>query len=228
MCRNLTFGIKVVYPKHVCTNLNIHGVPDGASIDKIKNDSAGPGRHSIFVPLSTTDPVTIKYAFSEDLNWTVVDCDATGEGHDASIILPAYVYLDTNGDGIEDTRKRVSYYLVYVVGLRKPKDPTQIIVYPKAEHNGSWTAYRFYEDELIVPGHIKGGKGKGNTGQPVWYNATDLFFVDVTFWNGTDYIYYVNTWVFDVPGLEGYWWNVQNDGVRLLQVRFYPVFKGNG
>lgn len=210
-------------------NLIIHGVPNG--IDKFNNDSIGSGRHSIFVPLYTVDEygdpinITIEYSFSFNLNWTVVDCDATGDGY-ASIILPAYMYIDTNGDGVEDTKKRVSYYLVYVVGLGKPIDDSQVLIYPEAAHNGSWTAYQFYDEELVVTGHSKGGKGK--TGEPTWYNGTDLFFVDVEFWNGTDTIYYENQWVFDVPGLEGYWWKTTNEGVRLMQVRFYPVFKENG
>jgi hypothetical protein len=211
-------------------NLNIHGVPGDA--DKFKNDSIGSGRHSIFVPLNTTDEygnpinISIQYAFSYDLNWTVLDCDATGEGYNASIILPAYMYLDTNYDGVEDTKKQVSYYMVYIVGLGKPSEDSMAIIYPDVAHNGSWTAWNFYNDKLEVQGHRKGGKGK--TGEPVWYNGTNLFFVDVTFWNGTDYIYFENEWVFDVPGLEGYWWKVTNDGIKLLQVRFYPVFKGNG
>jgi len=204
-------------------NLNIHGVPAG--VDKFKDDSIGSGRHSIFVPLYVdTTNITIEYAFSYDLNWTVVDCDATIDNY-ASIILPAYMYFDTDGDGIEDIKKSVSYYKVYVVGLGKPSDTSEVLIYPEVAHNGSWIAYEFYEDKLEVSGHRKGGKGK--TGQPVWYNGTDLFFVDVEFMNSTgDIIEYINQWVFDVPGLEGYWWKVTNNEVRLMQVRFYPVFNG--
>jgi len=211
-------------------NLNVHGVPDGTDIDKFKDDTVGPGRHTIFVPLSTVDPetglpynITIYFGFSLIMNWTVLDCDATGEGHDASIVLPAYIYVDTDGDGTEETAQRVSYYLVYVVGLGKPSDTALTIIYPQVAHNGSWTAYEFTEDKLTVPSRMKGGKG--GTGQLVWYNATNLFFVDVTFYNGTTNIYYYDTWVFDVPGLEDYWWNVQNDGTRLMQIRFYPVLR---
>jgi len=204
-------------------NLNVHGVPDGTNIDKFVNDSIGPGRHSIFIPLNTVDNITIRFGFSQTMNWTVLDCDATGPGGDASIILPAYMYIDTNSDGIEDTPKRVAYYMVYVVGLGKPSDTALWIIYPQVAYNASWTAYQFSQDQLTVPAHMKGGKGK--TGQPIWYNATNLFFADVTFWNGTSYLYYTDTWVFDIPGLEDYWWNVQNTGIRLMQLRFYPVFK---
>jgi len=202
-------------------NLNVHGVPDG--VDKFTNDSNGPGRHSIFVPLNTVGNITIRFGFSQTMNWTVLDCDATGPGGDASIVLPAYMYIDTNNDGIEDTPKRVAYYMAYIVGLGKPSDTALWIIYPQVAYNESWTAYQFNQDQLTVPAHMKGGKGK--TGQPVWYNATNLFFADVTFWNGISYLYYYDTWIFDIPGLEDYWWNVQNDGIKLMHIRFYPVFK---
>jgi len=113
--------------------------------------------------------------------------------------------------------------MVYAVGLGKPSDAALWMIYPQVAYNASWTAYQFNQNQLTVPTHTKGGKGR--TGQPVWYNATELFFVDVTFWNGTSFLYYQDTWVCDVPGLEGYWWDVTNTGIRLMQLRFYPVFK---
>ncbi|UCH69960.1 MAG: hypothetical protein JSV29_06935, partial [Candidatus Bathyarchaeota archaeon] len=80
-------------------NLNIHGVPDG--VDKIKNDSAGSGRHSIFIPLNTNNNnITIFIAVATDpnQNWTVLDCDATTDGN-VSIILPRYIWvIVTNGN----------------------------------------------------------------------------------------------------------------------------------
>jgi hypothetical protein len=195
-------------------NLNVHGVPPG--VDKFDNDSTGPGRHSIFVPLSPEN-FSIQYAFSYDLNWTVLDCDATSDGT-VSIILPAYMYLDTNGDGIEDTKMRVSYYMCYLVGLGKPADDSFVMISPTAVYNESWTAFQLNQNQLTVTGHRKG--------PPVWYNGTDLFFADVTF-NSTDLglIDYTDQWIFDIPGLEGYWWQMTNSGVKLMQVRFYPVFK---
>ncbi len=195
-------------------NLNFHGVPDG--VDKFKVDYIGDGRHSIFVPLSPSTNFTIQYAFSYELNWTVLDCDATFDGT-ASIILPAYMYLDTNNDGIEDTKRQVSYYMCYLAGLGKPSDESLILITPTAAYNESWTGFQLNQDHLDVTGHRKG--------PPVWYNGTELFFADVTFFNGTDYIYYTDQWIFDIPGLEGYWWQMTNSDVKLMQVRFYPVFK---
>jgi hypothetical protein len=42
-------------------NLIVHGVPEG--VDKFENDSIGSGRHTIFVPISTPENITILYAF---------------------------------------------------------------------------------------------------------------------------------------------------------------------
>jgi len=196
-------------------NLNVHGVPEG--VDKFADDSIGDGRHSIFVPLSASEGFTIQYAFSYTLNWTVLDCDATGDGT-ASIILPAYMYLDTNGDGV-DEKKQVSYYMVYLVGLGKPVDGSVVMIDPEAAYNASWEAFQLNQDHLEVTGKRKG--------TPYWYNGTDLFFADVTFHNLIDGTFtdYTDTWIFDIPGLEGYWWQTTNNGVKLMQVRFYPVFR---
>ncbi|MBS7633897.1 hypothetical protein KEJ34_00095 [Candidatus Bathyarchaeota archaeon] len=97
------------------------------------------------MPISTPKNILIKYAFSYQWNWTVPDCDATNDG-EASIILPAYVYLDTDGDGVEETKKQVSYYMVYLVGLGKPKDDSLIIIYPQAAYNESWTVFQLNEE----------------------------------------------------------------------------------
>jgi len=202
-------------------NLNIHGVPAG--FDKFDNDSIGSGRHSIFVPGNAYDaegnPISlnIQYAFSYTLNWTVLDCDATGDGT-VSIIRPAYMYLDTNSDSVEDTKMGVSYYMVYLAALGKSVDDLVIIEPPVAYNASSWTAFQLNHDRLDVAGYRKE--------PPVWYNGTDMFFADVTFsyTNRTDYINYANQWIFDIVGLEGYWWQMTNNGVKLMQVRFYPVF----
>jgi hypothetical protein len=144
----------------------------------------------------------------------VLDCDATVDGT-ASIILPAYMYVDRDSDGVEE-KLRVKYYMLYIAGLGKPSDDSIMIIEPQVAYNASWTAYQLNEDRLDVAGKRKG--------KPVWYNGTDLFFADVTFFNGTGYIDYVDQWIFDIPGLEGYWWQMANNDVKLMQFRFYPVF----
>jgi hypothetical protein len=208
-------------------NLNIHGIPD--NLDKFKNDSIGSGRHSIFVPLDTTETITghfnitLAVASDPDQNWTVLDCDGTVDGT-VSIILPRYVWVNvsTNG-GWEWIQKQVDYYNVYVVGLGKPTEH-KIVVEPQAYFDNVTNKVYYQWDSFDVPGH---GKGKGGGGQPKWQNVTNWFFATTTLWNGTDFIDYVDTWVFDIP-LDEYWWKVTNEGIKLMKVRFYPVFKGNG
>ena len=106
--------------------------------------------------------------------------------------------------------------------------------------------WELVDEELTLDDHRKSGKGKGNTGQPNWQNATGLFLLDAAiwvddlnldddYWNATsnDYdegelVVFDDEWVFNVDYLDSYWWDVKNNDVRLMQVRFYPVFKGNG
>jgi len=204
-------------------NLNLHGVPDEKSVPS----DAGEGRHSIFVPLSGEYEL---YFAVDGIEWRVTDCDATDADGDVNIILPREIWEDTDEDGILDTRiGRVKYYNVYVVGLGKPTDE-QIVIDPMAIITDSNTVV-FHLAQLTVEGHGNGKSGKGG-GQPNWQNATELFFVDVTLTTidpGTGLpIEYLDTWVFDIPELVSYWWDVNNSGVRLMQVRFYPVFNGNG
>jgi hypothetical protein len=248
-------GIDFDGPHH---NLNIHGVPDG--IDKFEDDTVGSGRHSIFIPLTNEDPITIQFSMSEELNWTVTDCDATGDGS-ASIILPRYMFVDTDNDPeTPDEKLRVNSYKVYLVGLGKPGE-NEIVVSPRAEFSDSSGKVYYYWGDVTYEGHKNKKHGGADTGQPNWQNATDLFLVDTTLWidadgdgvvdqewndaNGdgivdpgewvdadddgvidNELITYEDEWVFNIEYLDGYWWDMQNSGVRLMQVRFYPVFNG--
>lgn len=209
-------------------NLNIHGVPDG--VDKMKNDGTGPGRHSIFIPLNTNNNnITMFLAVATDpnQNWTVVDCDATIDGT-VSIILPRYILENvTNGNGWIWEQKRVNYYNVYLVALGKPTDH-RVIVEPQAEFDNYTNKVYYSWGTFDVPGHKNGKKAGPGGGQPNWQNVTrPFFFHTVTLWNGTDFVTYTDTWVFDIP-LDSYWWEMNNEGIKHLQVRFYPVFKNNG
>jgi len=204
-------------------NLNLHGVPDGRNVP-----SDGEGRHSIFVPLNGDYEL---YIAVSGLEWRVTDCDGTdGE---VRIILPREIWEDVDEDGDFDIRiGRVKYYNVYVVGLGKPGEASEVILNPDAEFDYQVGQEVWRLDELIVPGH-RNGKTKGNGGgQPDWQNATDLFFVDVTILPpdaDSVPIEYTDTWVFDIEYLLNYWWDVSNNDIGLMQVRFYPVFSnGNG
>ena len=66
-------------------------------------------------------------------------------------------------------------------------------------------------------------------GTPKTVNINNLFYVDVTLClqvnNETGEcsksVIYNDYWVFDVEELLSYWWQYDNKGLKLLQVRFY-------
>ncbi|MHA2314652.1 MAG: hypothetical protein ACXACF_05135 [Candidatus Hermodarchaeia archaeon] len=241
-------------------NLNLHGVPDG--VEKPVPDDAGSGRHSVFFSLNK--PFDL-YIGQEGKEWQVTDCDATSDG-EIRIVLPDEIWEDTNENGIMgdegDTKiGDVKAYRVYVVALGKPDDQSYMMLLPDAlpaslpDVPTSPPQHIYYEltdDPLIVEGHRKGKKGQGNTGQPVWKNATYLFETTVWLWvvdnNPADgnwwigdtwdgslldcdpgeVVVYEEYWVFDILELTDYWWDVTNQDVRLMQVRFYPILNGKG
>jgi len=231
-------------------NLLVHGVPKEG--DKPVPDDQVTGRHSVFVPLETTAAISIYYK-TEGTMWQVEDCDATGDGI-IRITLPRELWEDTDGDGVLGTAGdtkigNIRAYRVYVVGLAKPSDnfilldPGATVTPPDASGGVPQTIYYELTDTPLTVERKKG--------RPEWKNATYLFEVTTWVWevdlnldgnwwldedwDGTladcdpgEVVVYEDVWVFDIPELEDYWWDVTNTGVRLMQVRFYPILNGNG
>jgi hypothetical protein len=227
-------------------NLLVHGVPKAG--DKPVPDDQVTGRHSVFVPLETTGPISIYYKI-EGTTWQVEDCDATGDGI-IRITLPKELWEDTDGDGVLDTKiGNIKAYRVYVVGLAKPSDnfilldPDATVTSPDASEGTPQTIFYELTDTPLTVERKKG--------RPEWRNATYLFEVttwvweddsngDGNWWKGEDWDgtledcdegevkVYEDVWVFNIPELEDYWWKMTNTGVRLMQVRFYPILNGNG
>jgi hypothetical protein len=248
-------------------NLLIHGVPKEG--DKPVPDNQTTGRHSVFIPLNTSGQNVTIFLEMDGIEWLVKDCDATGDGV-INITLPREFWNDTDGDGVLDTKlANIEGFRVFLVGLGKPSEVSETIIYsdadvtladPDAGDRNGTIYWELTDDMLTMDGHRKGKKGKGNTGQPQWYNATDLITATVWIWendtnldtnywdpfpwNGTlegtdgwgdpywqEVYEYTDYSIFNVPGLEDYWWKVNNKDVRLMQVRFYPILKyvnGNG
>ncbi len=261
--RKLQPGIDFNGPHY---NLLIHGVPKEG--DKPVPDDEVTHRHSVFMPLDTQGQNVTVYLEMDGIEWLVKDCDATGDGI-IRITLPRELWNDTDGDGVLDEKlANIEGYRVFLVGLGKPSEVSQTIIYsdadvtladPEAGDRNGTIYWELTDDMLTVDGHRKGKKGKGNTGQPQWYNATDLITATVWIWENdtnldTNYWYpndqpwngtlegtdgwgdpywqevyeYTDYCIFNVPGLEDYWWKVNNKDVRLMQVRFYPILKNGG
>ncbi|MBN1683255.1 hypothetical protein JW865_06865 [Candidatus Bathyarchaeota archaeon] len=189
-------------------NLNVHGVPVG--ISKPVPDDSGIGRHSVFVPLSNYN-LSIAMMGNE---WQVPDCDATEDG-ELSIILPKEVAVEWDEYGVPTKYKTAKAYNVYVVCLGKPSSDSNVVLDPKATFVDDGKVY-YLKEKITITGHRKG--------QPTWYNATSLFLVDIEETIDGSTITTPDQWIFDVESLLNYWWDVTNSGVRLMQVRFYPIF----
>lgn len=126
---------------------------------------------------------------------------------------------DRNGlDGSASFNLAPGKYNIYAAALGKPNGKTSI------------GANGIFEDAvegstLILLGYVDIERSKGS---PKGVNINELFYVDVTLCtaidnegNCTEYVKYEDFWVFDIEELLGYYWDYNDNGLKLLQVRFY-------
>jgi hypothetical protein len=199
-------------------------------------DKDNPDRHTMFVPLDTTDMTIdleepnnlgqptlpgIKIEMTQGAEFAMIDGNAT-DGYGAFQLGPG------------------KYHVYIAVKAKSPKyvEPyTDITGWVEAYDNlGSLWYY-------IDVGYVQVKKGKNS-----WTDATGLFFVttgedDFGFVTGLEleYIPGLGIWVFDyMAGLDtwfedsgglapydlsnlAYFWQFDNHGNKLIQVRFYPI-----
>jgi hypothetical protein len=173
-------------------NLNIIGVKTSDQMKEI-GDSMG---HTMFVPLNGK----IKIIMNQNKSGVFQVVDRNGlDGQSAFTIAPGH-------------------YNVYARALGKPGGNAHI------QANGTFND-SVNGETLVMLGYVDIAR---TAGKPQSLNINNLFYVDVTLCttsvNGTctQMITYDDTWVFDVPQLLQYYWDYQNNGTKLLQVRFYP------
>ncbi len=126
---------------------------------------------------------------------------------------------DRNGlDGRAEFNIAPGHYNVYAAALGKPGGWSEITSY------GNFTDAETGSN-LMLLGYVKLTR---NTGKPSSVNINELFYVDVTlctavdeFGSCTAWMIYEDYWVFDIDELLEYYWDYDNDGLKLLQVRFY-------
>lgn len=176
-----------------------------------------PDRHTIFVPENTTewlelygqqmgiDEVRIWMTSPKGADFAVLDGNAFDDGN-ASLQL---------GSG---------RWYVYVVALAKPGGKSKLEGFYYDKDNNAYL--------LLGEVHPKRIKG-----QPVWENATDLFYIDYA-WLETHYpdaiayfglapgqplwIFDFLNWLSEVHGeTDYYFWKLDNNGCKHLQVRLY-------
>ena len=189
-------GVSAVSPFQVHGrhyNLNIIGVKTSDQIKEV-GDSMG---HTMFVKLTGRT----KIIMTQDLGGVFQVVDRSGL------------------DGETEFNIAPGYYNVYARALGKPNNHVDI------------TAEGLFDDaqageRLIWLGAVNLAR---DTGKPQSVNINKLFYVDVTLCTAydedlqtcTETTTYSNTWVFSIDELLEYWWNYDNYGLKLLQVRFY-------
>ncbi len=130
-----------------------------------------------------------------------------------------FLVTDPNGtDGSASFNIAPGHYNVYARALGKPNGNVHI------QANGTFND-TLAGETLIMLGYVDISRSKG---QPQVLNINNLFYVDVTICTAvvegvcTETTTYTDTWVFDIPELLSYYWDYDNAGLKLLQVRFYP------
>ncbi len=73
-------------------------------------------------------------------------------------------------------------------------------------------------------------KGKAATveiSKLFYYSGCLAYDPDGTAGSGDEFqTCYSDTWVFDIDGFNEYWWDLTNQGLKRLEIRFYPVQEG--
>src|SRR5262245_47515475 len=198
-------------------NLNIIGVPK----DKTVPDMTGSNRHTIFVPLQSGSdlavPRTVKIYYQRGEDFRVIDGNATDDGS-ATIEVP-YQLCDDLAGGCEDLLS----FDVYAVGLGKPKGGAIVdaeCTYSLDAVGGSGPDC----ETTLLMNHFEVGRDKG---KPSRVNITDVFrasgCLDVNDSSVCDSgdLEFSNLWIFNIPQLVEYFWDYDNNGLKLMQVRFY-------
>jgi hypothetical protein len=110
------------------------------------------------------------------------------------------------------------HYNIYARALGKPGRHVDITAWGEFEELDT--------TKLLWLGYVKLTREKG---KPQSVNINELFYVDVELCIAVDpdtgdclkKVVYTDFWVFDIPELIEYYWDYDNHGLKLLQVRFY-------
>lgn len=188
-------------------NLNIIGVPHNKTADMTNSD-----RHTIFVPLGANGDIrscqilVVRNAANPD-QFEVLDGNAT-DGQ-ATIAVPFVDY-------------GMLSYNVYATALGKPGGLANVaatVTFADGTYGN------------LLMGSFELKRSKGN---PKPLDISDIF--RASGWIDTDAsgtfdptidTSFDNVWVFNVPTLLSYLWDYDNQGLKLMQVRFYPTTSGS-
>jgi hypothetical protein len=189
-------------------NLNIIGVPHNKTADMMGSD-----RHTIFVPLGANGTVQsckiyVVRNVANPTAFEVLDGNAT-DANGATIAVPFEDYGTLS-------------YNVYATALGKPNGEAKVDATVTFEEGT-------YGSLLMDTFTLKRDKG---TPKPL--DISNIFrasgWIDVCGDVGVQDpcdITFTNVWVFNVPTLLSYVWDYNNQGLKLMQIRFYPTTSGS-
>lgn len=193
-------------------NLNIIGVPHDKTADM--KDS---NRHTIFVPLGEDGvPKSVKIYVERNYanpdQFQVQDGNACDEDG-ATILVPFEDYGTLS-------------FNVYATALGKPGGHAKVdatVTFEEGTYGGL----------LMETFTLKRAKGNKGAQQPHPLDISKIFratgWIDICGEMGVQDpcdITFTNVWVFNVPTLLEYLWDYNNEGLKLMQIRFYPTTSG--
>jgi hypothetical protein len=210
-------------------SLNIIGVQNDKSADM-----SGSNGHVIFVPISGKSQILLKEAAVGE-SFKVLDANATDGSASFQLPKPGLDPYLIGGDmtGVDT----VSDYSVFVRPLGKPggwatittcadlADSTfagllsgsLVKVLNRAGAFGGYASVEQVGQDVTLR-----DKGKSTFSNVTAELLTIVFKVEVLLADGTTIIEYVRVPIFDNI-LENEYWEYDNNNLKLLQVRFYPV-----
>ena len=194
-------------------NLNIIGVPH----DKTVPDMTGSNRHTIFVPLQSGGDVGRKVSINyvAGTEFRVIDGNATDD-NEATIEVPSAEWGNLS-------------FEVYAVGLGKPNGVAIVTAECAIDDLIGECVDALLLDSFTVKRTRDNGPAKN---KPQLVDITDIFratgcidvIIDGVCTAGD--IGFKNIWIFNIPELEYYLWDYENNDLKLMQVRFYETTSG--
>ena len=178
------------------------------------NGADGNGRHNIFIPLDTSD-----YSSGVDSTGTVdgtVRIFMTQDNENDFLVVDG----DATGDGIAELNIAPGHYQVFARALGKPGNGVDTGI---ASIDGYFTYW--YDEGISSDAIWLGGVDLSRvSGKPTTKNISKLFYYSgtITFADTTTATYN-NKWIFDVEELNEYWWNIDNKGIKRIEIRFYLI-----
>ena len=206
--------------------LNFIGVPHDKTNPMEYED--GSNRNTIFVPLNANGRVSRKvkiyYTTTEANQFAVLDANATDD--EKAVIEVPHEYCTDYETGCEDLLS----FAVFAVGLGKPNGTTFV------DANCQWDGETYGDcSETLLMNHFEIRRANNGKNKPRVIDITDVF--RATGCIDLDYdpadadpscdLEFENLWIFNIEQLFEYYWDYDNQGLKLMHTRFYPTTSGS-